>query len=35
MPAGLFDPLSLAEVADLLAFLETSKFNAPVQAAGR
>jgi putative heme-binding domain-containing protein len=30
MPAGLLDPLSLQEVADLLAFLETSKFNAPV-----
>ncbi len=33
MPAGLLDPLSLQEVADLLAFLETSKFNAPVAAA--
>lgn len=30
MPTGLLDPLSLQEVADLLAFLETSKFNAPV-----
>jgi hypothetical protein len=35
MPAGLLDQLTLAEVADLFAFLETSKFNAPVQAAGR
>jgi putative membrane-bound dehydrogenase-like protein len=36
MPAGLLDTLSLGEVADLFAFLETSKFNAPVaQAAGR
>jgi putative membrane-bound dehydrogenase-like protein len=33
MPTGLLDPLSLEEVADLLAFLETSKFNAPVAAA--
>ena len=32
MPTGLLDPLSLQEVADLLAFLETSKFNAPVAA---
>ena len=30
MPAGLLDPLSPQEVADLLAFLETSKYNAPV-----
>jgi len=30
MPTGLLDPLSPQEVADLLAFLETSKFNAPV-----
>jgi putative heme-binding domain-containing protein len=29
MPTGLLDPLSLQEVADLMAFLETSKFNAP------
>jgi putative heme-binding domain-containing protein len=35
MPAGLLDPLSLQEVADLLAFLETSKFNAPVAAAAK
>jgi putative membrane-bound dehydrogenase-like protein len=36
MPAGLLDQLSLGEIADLFAFLETSKFNAPVaQAAGR
>jgi putative membrane-bound dehydrogenase-like protein len=36
MPAGLLDMLSLDEIADLFAFLETSKFNAPVaQAAGR
>jgi putative membrane-bound dehydrogenase-like protein len=36
MPAGLLDQLSLAEIADLFAFLETSKLNAPVaQAAGR
>jgi putative heme-binding domain-containing protein len=35
MPAGLLDPLSLEEVADLLAFLETSKFNAPVTEAAK
>jgi len=36
MPAGLLDQLSLGEIADLFAFLETSKLNAPVtQAAGR
>jgi hypothetical protein len=35
MPAGLLDPLSPQEVADLLAFLETSKFNAPVAAAAK
>jgi putative membrane-bound dehydrogenase-like protein len=36
MPAGLLDQLTLAEIADLFAFLETSKANAPVaQAAGR
>jgi putative heme-binding domain-containing protein len=36
MPAGLLDALSVGEIADLFAFLETSKFNAPVaQAAGR
>jgi len=36
MPTGLLDPLSLEEVADLFAFLETSRFNAPVaQAAGK
>jgi putative heme-binding domain-containing protein len=29
MPAGLLDPLSLEEIGDLFAFLETSKFNAP------
>jgi putative heme-binding domain-containing protein len=33
MPTGLLDPLSLAEIADLFAFLETSKFNAPVASA--
>lgn len=27
MPAGLLDPLSLPEIADLFAFLETSKLN--------
>jgi putative heme-binding domain-containing protein len=32
MPAGLLDPLSPQDVADLLAFLETSKFNAPTKA---
>lgn len=36
MPAGLLDALTPDEVADLFAFLETSKFNAPVaQAAGK
>jgi putative heme-binding domain-containing protein len=35
MPTGLLDPLSLQEVADLLAFLETSKFNAPVAEAAK
>ncbi|HEV3300296.1 MAG TPA: hypothetical protein VG055_11670 [Planctomycetaceae bacterium] len=36
MPAGLLDQLSLGEIADLFAFLETSKLNAPVaQASGR
>lgn len=35
MPAGLLDLLSLQEVADLLAFLETSKFNAPVAEAAK
>jgi putative membrane-bound dehydrogenase-like protein len=29
MPAGLLDQLSLREIADLFAFLETSKLNAP------
>lgn len=33
MPTGLLDPLSLQEVADLLAFLETSKFNASATSA--
>jgi putative heme-binding domain-containing protein len=32
MPAGLLDPLSLQDVADLMAFLETSKFNAVTKA---
>jgi putative heme-binding domain-containing protein len=35
MPTGLLDPLSLEEVTDLLAFLETSKFNAPVAEAAK
>jgi putative heme-binding domain-containing protein len=36
MPAGLLDQLSPSEIADLFAYLETSKLNAPVaQAAGR
>ena len=34
MPAGLLDELSLAEIADLFAFLETSRFNAITPAAG-
>jgi putative membrane-bound dehydrogenase-like protein len=35
MPTGLLDPLSLEEIGDLLAFLETSKFNAPVAASAK
>lgn len=34
MPDGLLDPLSLEEIADLFALLETSKFNEPAPAAG-
>ncbi|MFO0949102.1 MAG: HEAT repeat domain-containing protein [Planctomycetota bacterium] len=32
MPEGLLDELSLAEIADLFAFLETSKLNGPATA---
>lgn len=32
MPDGLLDELTLPEIADLFAFLETSKFNEPVTA---
>ena len=33
MPEGLLDTLSLEEIADLFAFLETSKLNAVAEAA--